>query len=1553
MATDSDVRNIFGLATTVAYIRALPYSTFVARKMCEGIAQGFGLSVDDGDAIFSYFNTQSHPEQETIFYDTVYSDYETAIQAVFYSYYPDLTQRHVELLAAAAHAMIFAYVVNASINITDFQTYIGKVLTNVATSIFESSPFDAPDGIPITPFSSYQVLKSFLDNNYSTIFRGLKTSIKTVEAPLTNYNWYDTSTILHGPNLQLMKDVESQYYYLSGKMMYEGAFGSVETCIEDEATISTWSGDATFTYVRNTPCKEPDSYIGPVAYTQFKRIFNDGPSSSGYFSGKIPDFYIGNDKSILDSKDYLTNNHDLKTYTGSALCSQVFIDANGPYDLLNGDYGNAPYSWGCSVPLQRMHIGDNRPRYICDSMSCVCTLSKVTGFKFAAVELPNEVWASGLQFQQTNPLSNVDRIRQRAWNVSDNPYVATDEGGILWPYFLDIHNVQHWYVGYPVLNGGNNVPELAFFQTFDSPTFGEGPSLCFFPSLAESFGTPGEGDSNRTYHLGSKYLFSGASDLPLKFDFTVSSNLSGYDNVTQKFFGMGTAFSGLYNIEVSEEENAGFFYSGFSVFLNGQTVNSVTLADSFKDSIIGKYKTIKYISGYKNNDDNTLVELENKFALDNSGNLYTYAYFNNTDAAQQDGWLYFAPVPTELEASPYSRIYDSQTVESYLPRFYDGPFSTEQRTFLYPNAEESDKTYQGKLNGIPTKIKFKVTIREESVKEVYAKYQIHSDGSIDTHPSIINPIRSDTMGTRTINPIMTNIFLPDNPNERHDYNFNFLPYTDTIDTDTSIGDLVDNNWAPLISYGGGFYVPSGRNSNVYDNTNIPSFALYHMGLRKTGDGHNTHLLLGPGGNIDYFFSSKPITDGLYHSYSAVELTGELDYVLPIFDLEKNAIFVNSGMLYAFPDMVNRQGLLYYSYNGYGAGFDTGLDPLFLEYIGGRRGGPTAEQEGGYHSKGLIGDRWDGLVYNDFGIQDTICGEDTTVHVKWRYPAFDDRLALFNGDASGTDIWINGMKFSPFVIKRNATPLDDKMLYPYQADANFGHLPVVASGEYINFDILPYFTLKSRTGDITNDQWYYTGGLLLGPFDRDIEIGITEGQVWASFSELYVNGARVSHWFWPGSSCDKNFASNIGVSESISCGQPFYAYPRNAGYSIISVVPSGTRANINIQSKLSYLDLSNVDPGEPALHYIGMASGAVLSLKTHVPLDSEDYDFQIHSGEEGWRSSSPWVDNGAQGKYRIKHAGPANIGGLYEFTNLGITGKLYPRPDETEFAKLSMKDTYGNITYDKSVTPENYWRSYAVKHGITVTISGYRESSRISFDISNIEVASDVLPYQSYKLVTPSGNCTISGEMGYYAQADNSIFTEGIHLVNATLNDDFAETYNPSYVSEVLKRVPFFTFPVTVSGNVPVLPAPSVMKQREFISGISENQTYHYFNKQPPYSYNKLLWPALSDLETLNPGETIESIPPGDGNTFDLSSVMFSACQGQPLPNGLANPILIKTYGVQDIFQLYDSVTTDAWINSGFCITSGRGTRVELSQLNLSGALVPRGSPLTFVIQGLV
>jgi hypothetical protein len=1564
---DIDLRNIFGTSVTTAYVKVVQAAlTNIGNSLCKAFAKGFGLSADAGNSVHSYFRTEGHPESTQAFNKTPYTTYESEYVNILTSFLPStVSSTEINVLAWSAQALVFSYVINSSIEMNDFRKIMGQVLERVAIDVLGRSLFETADTEVITPFTN-DVIETLMGEDYSKTIAYLNSDSRIVEAPLVNYNWYDTSQIFAEPNLTLMKDIENQYYYISGKMFFEGAFGTLDPCIEDTVTIKSWSGDVSFSYIRNSPCRDESSYIGPTKYVDFKRVFNDGPMTSGHLTDSLLTFYINNDKAQLNKLDYLSNNYTLTNYTGEIL-APAFIDANGQYGLSSLDYLYAQTSKGCDIPYQRMHIGDNFLRYICDdAKTCICPLSNVTGFKFVSLELPDEIWNYNWQFRQTNPISDVSRIRKRALNVSDNPYVATDAGNsTLLPYFEDLAYNQYWYVGYPVLNGTNSLPQLAFHQTFKSQTFNQNAEVAMYPSISNAFGNSEEGgESYREASISDWMLFSGSSDVPVKFEVNISSNLSGKDTISQKFFGMGTAFSGKYDVVLTEEENAGFMYSGFTVSQNGIAINSLTLADSFLPSTIGRaYKTFKYISGYKSLLDGTVYNPANQFAKNSTGDLLTYAYFKQSDVPtakiQETKWSYFAEVPSELDSSPnYERLYGEQIVENYLPRFYDGPFSIETRKFLYPNASAADKAFQGKRFGIPTGLTFKVRVREEAVKEIYGKYTIHPDGTI-SEIEHINVIRSDTRFGRTKNPIMTYMFVPDSPADQFDYNFIFWDKKQEFSNNAPIGDMVDNNWAPIFNLE---YVPLGKNNTVYDGS-LSADSLFKNGCKKTSNSKQQHIVYSKDSSYT-FYSRASIKDGLFHSFKLTNLTGAMTYTLPIFDLGINDIIVNKGMLQAFPELVQYQNLLFYRFNGYEGRMNTGVDTLFLKTIGGRRGGPTATKEGGYHPKDIVGDRWNGVIYDVFGVSKIYCMPDGASEPAWeqiRSPGEDVNLLLFNTATSGTDVWTNGMYFTPYRINKNTNLLTNNMAYPFAVNGNSGYLEVESSGEFISFELSKYFILRDRkTVDLT-PEWYYETGFSVGPFDRDVEIGLVPGQYVGAYSDFYINGKQLSHWFLYGYNCERDWVTDVGIDRGIQCGEPSYANPRNSKYTILSVIPAGETALINI---LSNPDVSknpdnypvDVVFGDDAWTHVGMASGVKLSLRTHRPAYSYDYDSSIDTGEAGRFSTKLYVDNGLQKKFHINHPnGLVGLGGMFVFENYGYTGKLYPKPDDEEFAKMSSKDSYGNVTYQSSDTPENYWRSYAIRSGIPITFSGYREGSRIALEIFDIEFKFDKIDYQSYKLVTPSGNCKLSGEMGYFAQADNTIFSEGVYLKNATYDDILAETYNPSFVSEVLRRVPssLFQFPVQTKSIEPVLQAPSIMMERLNKSGIFEGQKYSYLLKTAPDNYNKLWWPALSDLETLNPGETIEAIAPGDGNTFTNSTMLFSASQGQELPNGIYNPNISKQYSVQAIFQMYDSTTTDALINSGLCITSGRGPKVVLSQSELSGALAARGTPISFIANGLV
>ena len=83
-----------------------------------------------------------------------------------------------------------------------------------------------------------------------------------------------------------------------------------------------------------------------------------------------------------------------------------------------------------------------------------------------------------------------------------------------------------------------------------------------------------------------------------------------------------------------------------------------------------------------------------------------------------------------------------------------------------------------------------------------------------------------------------------------------------------------------------------------------------------------------------------------------------------------------------------------------------------------------------------------------------------------------------------------------------------------------------------------------------------------------------------------------------------------------------------------------------------------------------------------------------------------------------------------------------------------------------------------------------------------------------------GNRIISGEMGYFAQADNSVFSDGFPSWTSLKMTLRQRCRTHSSFLDVIQRVPSFNGP---SG---LRLAPSVMKQRKTFR-IADGQEYNY------------------------------------------------------------------------------------------------------------------------------
>ena len=1655
---DAKLQSFFGMSISAAYTRAVNANRRNELKgICIGFSEGFSMQQSDGEDIYEYY--QSLPSLSSTNLD-LYNLYEEQVATIINNSYPDVSTSDKQILTITAHALIFSASLNTNIELSTISYTIGAVLFATANRTLEVNPItvDPKGGGVIHPFWE-EVVSQLLTTSYSPVITAMAGGEKDVESKVVNYNWFDCSKFFTSPNLQIMKDIENQYYSLSGELLYKSLFGDIKKCITDKVSITVGGIDKQIIYIRNIPCIETGSYIGPPDGVKFNRIFSDGPNSIGNFTSGIKQAYIDFDKNVLPASDLQSNLSTLYSFeTGEdgeflkVSNSKAYIHGPARYNLETELSGSPDCHSKCGlIPYTKMHIGDNLPKWriVGDCESAI--EEPCTGFKFAALEIDPKTISLPLI---TNPVPSNSTAYQRMLNLIECPYYATSDGSSYIPeyYVGDINPIKFEYVGPPQLSGGNNLPFFAFWQTFDDITFNSYASIAMYPSFGLSLG-----DENRSFEISTRPIvmkksdvhtsFSGISTLP--FSIVLSSNLSGYDETYAKFFGMGDAFSGAYSVITEDCENAGYFYTGMIMSGDGGLVDIRALTGHYVQNFLlgSPISNFKYIKGYTGTPVGD-INVERMYAKDESGKLVSYYYFNTK---KHDGKMdivheqnNFAPIPNNWENSGFSRVYDNLAVENYVPRFSHGPFSIESKKFLYPNAQKALQSDGGKYKGFPTTVSFQLEIREEAVREIYAEFSIFpgTTDNISRDPTFIKVLRASksyqaedgieeighpTIPTETTK--MREIFVPDDPNLSYSYDFNnWIANNEASNGFNFSGGLfyrrsfittgityIDNNWAPLVSMGYYYSVASGKNYFLYDKTyflnasnlSLPSNisrtyddniddSFFIGGIRQKYycDSEFWNFKTGVSGTAGYglykqFERKKPMNLPLYHFYSSKTGYVTLRYVPPVFDLGINSINITDDLMKSVSCITGTNinygyGSPFYTFDRRSGEISQGMDPFFYEFMGGRRGGKLAEQEGGYNSKGIIGDRWIGTT-DGYGVENIACVANTTILAK--NPASDNRFLMFNSTPTGTDIFMNGMSFYPFNVDVKTKEFTTNKSFP-AIDHTGGNISIPATigdSGLLFFDIGTFFNLKLGTG------WYSDSGITIGPFDRDVEIGITDLNSLTAWTDFYLNGKLLSSLNNPFLDFDDCYKepdlfhklyvdSTLGTSDG-----DIYQKQRNAQYSILDIIPSGKTANFNVHNvnrgNNGDRDLVGI---QKYTYFIGSSPREMnvkLAVKAYIPIydTAHRYSNPTKMGESRWINPHIYINNQKQNKVSIAHKSFKELEGTHNIFKYSTSGYLYPSianndsyynsfgtfidstsGNSTYFTGWALSgnnakfDDFGNLIYT-NFDVESFWKTYATKTNKTVKYLGWREGSRLSLTIKRVVIKNDEIPYQTQKQISPSGTCTIQGSLSYKSQADSSIFTEGVYITNINPYPDLDKFYNPSFMSEVLTRLKGKQInPWPVGGmNAPILPAPSIMIQRRFVPSITTDQKYSGIFTAPPYNYNKLLWPAFSDLEILNPGETLEVLPPDDGSTFTSSSMIFSASQGQELPNGTSNPNIAKTYGSRYQFQTYDSMATDAFINSGKCITSRRGTENVLSRNNLKTTLTTMGTPISLINKGLL
>ena len=193
---------MFGLASSVTYIRC-GGSGYNTQLVLESLASGFGASTGDGAYVYNLFNTNTGSGTFTNFGFDLSSQY----------------YQHVESSVTGMGG--FSKIGTATI-IYSYATYpnIGEstVISFVNTFCQVTKMLLGEPGYQIDSSGIDYVLSQFSLTGINSTLTGAPV-VSTATA--INYNWYDSTPLFINPNLDstLIRDVENQYYYISGEIL--------------------------------------------------------------------------------------------------------------------------------------------------------------------------------------------------------------------------------------------------------------------------------------------------------------------------------------------------------------------------------------------------------------------------------------------------------------------------------------------------------------------------------------------------------------------------------------------------------------------------------------------------------------------------------------------------------------------------------------------------------------------------------------------------------------------------------------------------------------------------------------------------------------------------------------------------------------------------------------------------------------------------------------------------------------------------------------------------------------------------------------------------------------------------------------------------------------------------------------------------------------------------------------------------------------------------------------------------------------------------------------
>lgn len=199
----SSIRQIFGVAASASYIRC-GGSGDSAAMVLSALASGFGLSTGDGRYVYNLFNANTG-EFSSKGFDAgspYVTQLEGAVSSLGFGGYSNI----------GTSAIIYSY---SNFPNIDEQRIIDYI--NGYCSSLES--LGGGTGFIISESGLDKVVSSFHLNQINSEISAAPTTTTT---KAVNYNFYDSLPLFLNPNSesQLIKDIENQYYYITGELIY-------------------------------------------------------------------------------------------------------------------------------------------------------------------------------------------------------------------------------------------------------------------------------------------------------------------------------------------------------------------------------------------------------------------------------------------------------------------------------------------------------------------------------------------------------------------------------------------------------------------------------------------------------------------------------------------------------------------------------------------------------------------------------------------------------------------------------------------------------------------------------------------------------------------------------------------------------------------------------------------------------------------------------------------------------------------------------------------------------------------------------------------------------------------------------------------------------------------------------------------------------------------------------------------------------------------------------------------------------------------------------------